>query len=57
MLTLLSPAKKLNFDEIITPMDTTRPRLTDDTREIARVAKKQSADDLKKLMRISDNLA
>ena len=57
MLTLLSPAKKLNFDEIITPLDTTSPRLTDDTREIARVAKKQSAADLKKLMRISDKLA
>ncbi len=57
MITLLSPAKKLNFDPLETSLDITSPRLTDDTREIAGVAKKQSAEDLKRLMKISDNLA
>ncbi len=57
MLTLLSPAKKLNFDRPAPPLEITQPRLTDDTREIAAVAKKQSAADLKRLMHISDKLA
>ena len=57
MLTLLSPAKKLNFDAIDTALDITKPRLAKDTREIAQVAKKQSAADLKRLMHISDKLA
>jgi cytoplasmic iron level regulating protein YaaA (DUF328/UPF0246 family) len=35
----------------------TKPRLKDDVTELAKVAKKQSAADLKKLMHISDNLA
>ncbi len=57
MLTLLSPAKKLNMDPVETGLEATRPRLGDDMRELAAVAKKQSADDLKRLMHISDNLA
>ncbi|MEM6474848.1 MAG: peroxide stress protein YaaA [Pseudomonadota bacterium] len=57
MLTLLSPAKKLKFDETQTSLEVTTPRLAEDTREIATVAKKQSAADLAKLMHISDNLA
>jgi len=57
MITLLSPAKKLNFDPLETELEITRPRLDDDTRAIASVAKKQSAASLKKLMGISDNLA
>lgn len=62
MLTLLSPAKKLNFDPL--PFDLTdsglhitKPRLQNDTLEIATVAKQQSAADLKRLMHISDKLA
>ncbi len=57
MITLLSPAKKLNFDPADTALDLTGPRLATDTKELAKVAKEQSADDLKKLMHISDNLA
>ncbi|MEP2735612.1 MAG: peroxide stress protein YaaA [Erythrobacter sp.] len=57
MITLLSPAKKLNFDGSETSLDITKPRLDADTRAIAKVAKKQSAADLKRLMHISDNLA
>ncbi len=57
MITLLSPAKKLNFDPADTGLSATRPRLKADVTELAQVAKKQSAADLKKLMHISDNLA
>lgn len=57
MLTLLSPAKKLNFDPVSPPLEITRPRLEEDTRAIATVAKKQSAASLKRLMHISDTLA
>ncbi|WP_114520709.1 peroxide stress protein YaaA [Altererythrobacter sp. ZODW24] len=57
MITLLSPAKKLNFEPLETDLEITSPRLVKDTREIAGVAKKQSAADLKRLMRISDKLA
>tara|TARA_B100001540_G_scaffold297547_1_gene300289 strand:+ start:171 stop:956 length:786 start_codon:yes stop_codon:yes gene_type:complete len=57
MLTLLSPAKKLNMDPIDLGIPVSKPRLLDDTRELAFVAKKQTADDLKRLMHISDNLA
>ena len=55
MITLLSPAKKLNMEPIEATI--TQPRLTSDLKEIAKVAKAQSADDLKSLMHISDNLA
>ena len=57
MITLLSPAKKMNLDPIETGLDISQPRLSDDIAELAKVAKKQSAADLKKLMHISDNLA
>ncbi|MCB2086826.1 MAG: peroxide stress protein YaaA [Sphingomonadaceae bacterium] len=57
MLTLLSPAKKLNLDPVATPLEITHPRLDADMRAIAAVAKKQKASDLKRLMKISDNLA
>lgn len=57
MLTLLSPAKKLNFDPVQTALEMTHPLLPNDTKELAKVAKQQSASDLKKLMHLSDNLA
>lgn len=57
MITLLSPAKKLNFDPVTTQLEASSPVLRSDTLELAKVAKQQSADDLKKLMHISDNLA
>jgi len=57
MLTLLSPAKKLNMDPADLSLEITQPVLGAETRELAAVAKTQSADDLKKLMHISDNLA
>lgn len=57
MLTLLSPAKKLNMDPAETAVAVTQPRLGDDTHELATVAKTQTAADLKRLMHISDKLA
>lgn len=57
MLTLLSPAKKMKFDPADTSLEMTPLLLPDATKEIAKVAKKQSAADLKKLMHLSDNLA
>lgn len=57
MLTLLSPAKKLNMTPFETDVPVTKPRLRADTKELAIVAKTQTADDLKRLMHISDNLA
>ena len=57
MLTLLSPAKKLNMAPVETGVPITQPRLRDDTHELAIVAKTQTAEDLKRLMHISDNLA
>jgi len=57
MLTLLSPAKKMNMTPAETGVPITQPRLHDDTQELAIVAKAQTAEDLKRLMHISDNLA
>ena len=57
MLTLLSPAKKMNMDPSDTGLSDTRPRFASDTKTLAKLAKTKSADDLKKLMHISDNLA
>ncbi len=57
MLTLLSPAKKMKFDPVATGVEITQPALSKDPRELAKVAKSQSADDLKKLLHISDKLA
>lgn len=57
MLTLLSPAKKMNMDPAETGLSATQPEMQSDIRELAKVAKTQSADDLKKLMHISDKLA
>jgi cytoplasmic iron level regulating protein YaaA (DUF328/UPF0246 family) len=57
MLTLLSPAKKMNMAPAETDVPITQPRLHDDMNELAIVAKTQTAEDLKRLMHISDKLA
>lgn len=57
MLTLLSPAKKLNMDPYDGPVSVTRPRLLEDTKSLAVTAKDQTIGDLKRLMHLSDNLA
>ena len=57
MLTLLPPAKKLNMDPADLSLEITQPVLNKATRELAKLAKTQSADDLKRLMHISEKLA
>ncbi len=57
MLTLLSPAKKMNLDPASPDIPATLPRLTSDIQALAKVAKQQSPADLKRLMHISDSLA
>ena len=57
MLTLLSPAKKLNLEQGASLIEPSVPSLHSDTQTLARTAKKQTADDLQKLMKLSDNLA
>ena len=57
MLTLLSPAKKLDMNPATTALEITKPLLQKDIKVLAKIAKKQTAADLKRLMHISDNLA
>lgn len=57
MLTLLSPAKKLDESPYLGAVAATEPRMHTDIKELARTAKTQSADDLKSLMHLSDKLA
>ena len=57
MLTLLSPAKKLNMDAHEGDLPITQPRLLEDTKSLAITAKDQTLGDLKRLMHLSDNLA
>jgi cytoplasmic iron level regulating protein YaaA (DUF328/UPF0246 family) len=55
MLTILSPAKSLNFDPVETPV--TQPRLLARSEKLVGTLRKQSAADLQELMSISEKLA
>ncbi len=57
MLVLLSPAKNLDFSRPMNAPSATPPVLAGPAGKIARVAKRLSASDLKRLMGISDPLA
>jgi len=57
MLTLLSPAKKLDEATALPTPEHTQPAFLDDTRELLSITRELSADDLSSLMKISDNLA
>lgn len=57
MLTLLSPAKNLDETPFDRPVESTVPALFSQVKLLAKTAKTQSAEDLKSLMHISDNLA
>jgi len=56
MITLLSPAKTLDFNATDFKKHT-NPRLLADSEKLVKVLKKKSVADVKKLMKISDNLA
>jgi cytoplasmic iron level regulating protein YaaA (DUF328/UPF0246 family) len=55
MLTVISPAKKLDMSAV--DVTSTLPEFQAEANELANVARKLSANDLRKLMHISENLA
>ena len=57
MLTLLSPAKKLDLEPVQTLMAPSQPVLHSHTEILARAAKKLSVQDLQSMMKLSDSLA
>jgi len=57
MLIVLSPAKALDFTAAPQAVAMTAPQLAEDTAELAKVAKKLRAADLKRMMDLSDSLA
>ena len=57
MLALLSPAKKLNFDRDNVPKAHTELQFKSDISELLKTAKSQKSSDLKRLMKISDDLS
>lgn len=57
MLAVLSPAKKLNFDEKPERAIATLPEYQKDANRLARIAKKLSVSELRDLMKISEDLA
>ncbi len=57
MLTVLSPAKTLDFETGVTTTTHSIPEFLDDTRQLVDVLQKKSPTQLKKLMKISDVLA
>ena len=56
MIILLSPAKTLDLNPVKHPT-ATQPRLLEDSETLVGVLKKKKAGDLKKLMKVSDNIA
>lgn len=57
MLTVISPAKTLDYDSPLPPHTATQPRLLDDSAELIRRARELSADDIGQLMKVSDKIA
>jgi uncharacterized protein len=57
MLALLSPAKKLNFDRENIPEIYSELQFKSDISELLKTAKSQKSSDLKRLMKISDDLS
>lgn len=57
MLILLSPAKNLNFDRTVEASTLTEPRLTKDTEQLIKRAKRLSRAKLRQLMDISKDLS
>jgi len=57
MLLIISPAKKLDFDDGYPDIGMTSPLLMKSAEEIAAIMRSKSAKNIKQLMRLSDNLA
>lgn len=57
MLTVISPAKTLDYDSPLPPHRTTRPRMLERSSELIERARELSAADIGKLMHVSDKIA
>jgi len=57
MFALISPAKKMNFEPAQATLPYTQPVFLEETKQLAAVAQKLSAQDLMRLMKISESLA
>lgn len=57
MLTVISPAKTLDYDSPLPPHEATQPRLLEHSSKLVQRARALSANDLKRLMKVSDNIA
>ena len=57
MLFVLAPAKRLDFSDHPLAVRATRPRLGEDTAQLAVTTRRLTAPDLKRLMHLSDDLA
>jgi len=57
MLAVISPAKKLNFDPLPDTVGESFPEFQEDANRLTTIAKKLSVSDLRKLMKISEDLA
>ena len=57
MLSLLSPAKTLDFDRLFTPPTITKPTFFEDSLELVTSLSKMKAFEISQLMKISDSLA
>lgn len=57
MLTVISPAKKLDFEAVTPKIDTSLPAYQTDAYSLSRTARRLSVADLRKLMSISEALA
>ena len=56
MLAIVSPAKKMNFDEIKRPLVYTDPDFFSDTKKLVKSVRKLSHFDIQKLMNLSEPL-
>lgn len=57
MLAVVSPAKKLQFDRPTPPLERTKPVFLSQANQLAKLAKKLSRADLRRMMQLSENLA
>ena len=57
MLAIISPAKKLDFEPLLEPLGYSDPTFPMDTLELVEAARTLSLNSLKRLMKLSDNLA
>ena len=57
MISILSPAKKLNFDKLTRNCESSQPRFKEEATKLATIASKLNSVELSKLMKISSTLA